>query len=148
MAVASPARLAFFRGVVCSFTAVRQILSLLVPVQRQSDEFPATTVGECRRRDDTPCEDTREDFGLSVQVLSTTYRCRVVFLLSVAGTLWLNEGAREVWSKTCSPTPLRKCNVSRGTAGNTGSRDPGKARPAVPEVTPRVAVTFWLNGGV
>ena len=37
--------------------AVHQTLSPLVPVQRWSIELPATTVG--------PCEDTREDFGLS-----------------------------------------------------------------------------------
>ena len=33
-----------------SSCSVHQTLSLLVPVQRQSIELPATTVGECRRR--------------------------------------------------------------------------------------------------
>ena len=55
MAVASSARLAFLRGAVCAFTLYIRcchfdICSLLFPVQRQSTELPATTVGGCRRR--------------------------------------------------------------------------------------------------
>ena len=51
MAVASSARLAFLRGAVCACCTLRQTLSpFLVPVQRQSIELPATTVGACRRR--------------------------------------------------------------------------------------------------
>ena len=49
MAVASSARLAFLRGAVCASTLYIRCCHL-VPVQRQSTELPATTVGECRRR--------------------------------------------------------------------------------------------------
>ena len=52
-----------------SSCSAHHTLSLLVLVQRQSIELPATTIGECRRR--CSCEDTREDFGtVSVYVLS------------------------------------------------------------------------------
>ena len=32
------------------------------------------------------------------------------------------EGVRAVCSKTCSLTPLRKCNVGRGATGVTGAK--------------------------
>ena len=49
MAVASSARLAFLRGAVCASTPYNRCCHL-VPVQRQSIELPATTVGERWRR--------------------------------------------------------------------------------------------------
>ena len=61
MAVASSARLAFLRGAVCACCTLR-CCPFLVPVQRLSSRpQPLGSVG-----DDTPCEDTREDFGLFV----------------------------------------------------------------------------------
>ena len=50
MAVASSARLAFLRGAVCACCMPYSRCCHLVPVQRQSIELPATTVGERRRR--------------------------------------------------------------------------------------------------
>ena len=46
----SSARLAFLRGVVCARRRYARCFPFLFPVQRQSSELPATTVGECRRR--------------------------------------------------------------------------------------------------
>ena len=55
MAVASSARLAYLRGAVCAFSLYIRyclfgICFPLFPVQRQSNELLATTVGACRRR--------------------------------------------------------------------------------------------------
>ena len=55
MAVASSARLAFLRGAVCASTLYIRCCLLgicfpLFPVQQQSTELLATTVGVCRRR--------------------------------------------------------------------------------------------------
>ena len=51
MAVASSARLAFLRGAVCACCMpYTRCFPFLVPVQRWSNELPATTVGERRRR--------------------------------------------------------------------------------------------------
>ena len=78
--------------------------------------------------DATPCEDTREDFGLSFFTSSTTCCCRVFFLLSVAGTLWPNEGVLG-GLVTDMLTPLRRCSVGRCTAGSAGSRAPSCQDP-------------------
>ena len=59
MAVASSARLAFLRGAVCACCMLRQTL-LQSDGPLSSPPQPLGSVG------DTPCEDTREDFGLSV----------------------------------------------------------------------------------
>ena len=50
MAVASSARLAFFRGAVCASCTLYTRRFPFVPVQRWSIELPATTVAEWRRR--------------------------------------------------------------------------------------------------
>ena len=103
------------RGLRLSY-AVHQMLSLCGPCTATVHRAPGhnrwVSVG-----DNTPCEDTREDFGLSVKFPATTYCCRVVFLFCVAGALLLDEGVRAVCSKTCSLTPLRKCHVGRGATG-------------------------------
>ena len=64
MAVASSARLAFLRGAVCAFPTVHQMLSLCSLYSDgplSSRPQPLGSGGDV-----APCEDTREDFGLSV----------------------------------------------------------------------------------
>ena len=77
MAVASSARLAFFRGAVCAcctpYTDAFPFCSLYSDGPLSSRPQPLGSGGDV-----APCEDTREDFGLSAYC--------------VAGTLWLNEG--------------------------------------------------------
>ena len=74
-----------------SSCSVQQTLSLLVPVQRQSIELPATTDGEWRRRHSLQSHKG----GLWTVRLTSFHRLLLQggFLLCVAGTLWLNEGA-------------------------------------------------------
>ena len=64
MAVASSARLAFLRGAVCA-SALYTRCCPFVPCTGNSPSSsrpqPLGSVG-----DDTPCEDIREDFGLSL----------------------------------------------------------------------------------
>ena len=62
----------------------------LFPVQQQSIELPATTVGACRRRHSL----RRHKGGLwTVRLISVHHvLLQGGFLFCVAGTLWLNEG--------------------------------------------------------
>ena len=63
MAVASSARLAFLRGAVCASTLYIRCCHLSL-----CSDGPLSSRPQLLGRvgDDTPCEDTREDFGLSV----------------------------------------------------------------------------------
>ena len=64
MAVASSARLAFLRGAVCASTLLHQMLSLCSLCSNSPMSSRPQPLG--RVGDDTPCDDTREDFRLSV----------------------------------------------------------------------------------
>ena len=68
MAMSAPPRCLLWRHTTDTFP-----WSLCSDSPMSSRPQPLGSVG-----DDTPCEDTREDVGLSVEVLSTTC-CRVAF---------------------------------------------------------------------
>ena len=76
--------------------AVHQMLALwhLFPFVPLCSNSPLSSRPQPLGRvgDDTPCEDTGEDFGLFVNFPSTTYCCRVFFYFVSPGPLWLNEG--------------------------------------------------------
>ena len=104
-------------------------MSLLVSVRPQSNEFPATTVGECRRRHSL----RRHKGGLWTVRLSSFHRVLLQggFAHCVTGTLWLNEGALAVWSKTSSLCEVSKWSPQARLAGalhGVGARGTTMAR--------------------
>ena len=82
-------------------------LAPFVPVQSQSTELPATTVGEWRRRHTL----RRHKGGLwtAFFYLPPHVLLQCGFLHCVAGTFWPNEGVRSGLLEDML-TPLRKCN--------------------------------------
>ena len=79
---------------------------------------------------DTPCEDTREDFGLSFQLPSTAYCCRVVFNVSLRS---VQQDCSGFGGHGSAPGGALSSPKGRGTAGSTESQDPGMSQQAVPE---------------
>ena len=114
----------FVRSPCPPFDTVHQTLSLgpLAPVQPQSIELPATTVGEWRRR-----HSLRRHKGGLWTVPSTSFH-RVLLQCgfnTVARTLWLDEGVLSGLLKDML-TPLRNCNCPAGrhhARSSRGSRD-------------------------
>ena len=73
--------------------------------------------------DVSPCEDTREDFGLSfLKLPATTCCCRVAFNVSLRN---VQQDCGGFGGHGSAPGGASSSPVGRGTAGSTGSRDPG-----------------------
>ena len=141
MAVASSARLACLRGAVCASTP---------PLRCTSDAVPFAFVSLCSLYSDsplssrpqslggvgdvTPCEDTREDVGLSVQFPSTTYCCRVFFYFVSPGPSGLMRASEQ--SVVRHAHSLR-CKNATWVA----------AQPAVPEAVTRARYSqqCWVS---
>ena len=94
--------------------------------------------------DATPCEDTREDFGLPLELLSTAYFCRVVFLICVvawcATSLAGRQHARSSRESRDScfqlPDLLGKVHGQRVTpCGRAGPRVSGARASGIVEIS-------------